>query len=160
MKNAIFILSILLFSNTLAFDLGGFSTNSYNYYSPNYGWNNSILGNNKLLNNLRMLGYNSITMPPLNFYSNHYPYPSQYHPFYNNYNNLRKPPRHAHRHPRPFPNRGFNRFNNFGHLTGFSPSIQESLPNCGSGGYYVTPNGAISCRQEVSSSTNVRIIKD
>ncbi len=122
MKNAIFILSILLFSNTLAFDLGGFSTNSYNYYSPNYGWNNSILGNNKLLNNLRMLGYNSITMPPLNFYSNHYPYPSQYHPFYNNYNNLRKPPRHAHRHPRPYPNRSFNRFNNLGHLTGFSPS--------------------------------------
>jgi len=151
MKNIFIILSILLFSGANALDIWSNGINGNRNYYPYYGFNNrhgNITNGARLLNNLRMLGYNTLLTPP--------PLINNYYPYNPNINNVyNRHPRYAHfkRHWGKFPKYP-------GHLTGFTPPVTESLPKCETNSYYVNPQGEISCNHEVKSSTTVRIIDD
>ena len=152
MKNIILLTSIILglssafgwdFSNSL---FGNNTTNGYYNTYNNHRPYNPYRFQNSVFNNFNRLNYNR--------YHNHHRHPR----LYNN----------ATGYPNGFyngslsPNQRFNSFfrPRYQGLTGFSPSIRESLPTCDTNSYYINNRGAISCNHEVDGSATVRIIQD
>ena len=122
-----------LFTNNTSNGYYNSYNNGYRPYNP-YRFSNNFINNNRFRHKFNRFNrlYNSNGYPN-GFYNGRLSPNARFNPFY-----------------RP----------NYQGLTGFSPSIRESLPTCDTNSYYINNRGAISCNHEVNGSATVKIIQD